>query len=90
MEIFAKTLYPAPLVDIEIVANENMENIVAILTVLKIIDIAQEKYKAIPNERYSPGTKKGFQEGMMLIEVEMIFPKVEDAKDFAFGLPGIF
>lgn len=40
MEIFAKTLYPAPLVDIEIVANENMENIVAILTVLKIIDMA--------------------------------------------------
>lgn len=62
MEIFAKTLYPAPLVDIEIVANENMENIVAILTVLKIIDMAQEKYKAVPNERYYPGKHSQIRE----------------------------
>lgn len=90
MEIFAKTLYPAPLVDIEIVANENMENIVAILTVVKIIDMAQEKYKAVPNERYYPGKKNGVKKGMVLIETELIFPKAEDAKNFAFGLPGIF
>lgn len=52
MRICAKSLYPAPLLDIEITAKQVLEEIQAVLILVKIIDSAQEKYKAIPNEQY--------------------------------------
>ena len=57
---------------------------------MKIIDSAQEKYKAIPNEQYSPTITRNIKEGMISIKCELIFPKAENAKEFAFGLSGMF
>ena len=57
---------------------------------MKIIDSAQEKYKAIPNEQYSPAIIRNIKEGMISIKCELIFPKAENAKEFAFGLSGMF
>lgn len=54
------------------------------------IDSAQEKYKAIPNEQYSPTIIRNIKEGMISIKCELIFPKAENAKEFAFGLSGMF
>lgn len=51
---------------------------------------AQEKYKAIPNEQYSPTIIRNIKEGMISIKCELIFPKAENAKEFAFGLSGMF
>lgn len=90
MTILAKTLYPAPLLDIEITAEQMIEEIQAILVLLKLIDSAQEKYKAIPNEKYSPTMNKTIQKGMMNIKCELIFPKAESANEFAFGINGMF
>lgn len=90
MLIFARSLYPAPLLDIEIVTNEGLEKIHAFLTFVKLIDLAQEKYKAIPNEQYSPGMNKNISKGMISIKGELIFPKAEDSKEFAFGLTKMF
>ncbi len=56
----------------------------------EIIDSAQEKYKAIPNEQYSPAIIRNIKEGMISIKCELIFPKAENAKEFAFGLSGMF
>lgn len=50
MRICAKSLYPAPLLDIEITAKQVLEE----------------------------------------IQCELIFPKAENAKEFAFGLSGMF
>lgn len=46
MRICVKSLYPAPLLDIEITAKQVLEEIQAVLILVKIIDSAQEKYKA--------------------------------------------
>ncbi len=62
----------------------------AVLILVKIIDSAQEKYKAIPNEQYSPTIIRNIKEGMISIKCELIFPKAENAKEFAFGLSGMF
>ena len=85
MRTCAKSLYPAPLLDIEM-----LEEIQAVLILVKIIDSAQEKYKAIPNEQYSPAIIRNIKEGMISIKCELIFPKAENAKEFAFGLSGMF
>lgn len=91
MRICAKSLYPAPLLDIEITAKQVLEEIQAVLILVKIIDSAQEKYKAIPNEQYSPAIIRNIKEGMISIKCELIiFPKAENAKEFAFGLSGMF
>ena len=90
MLIFAKSLYTAPLLDIEIVANEELEKIHAILTIVKLIDLAQEKYKAIPNEQYCPRMNKNISREIISVKGELIFPKAEDSKEFAFGLTKIF
>lgn len=90
MLIFARSLYPAPLLDIEIVANEGREKIQAFLTIVKLIDLAQEKYKAIPNEQYFPGINKKVSEERIVVKSELIFPKAEDSKEFAFGLTKMF
>ena len=66
------------------------EEIQAVLILVKIIDSAQEKYKAIPNEQYSPTIIRNIKEGMISIKCELIFPKAENAKEFAFGLSGMF
>lgn len=86
MRICAKSLYPAPLLDIEITAKQVLEEIQAVLILVKIIDSAQEKYKAIPNEQII----RNIKEGMISIKCELIFPKAENAKEFAFGLSGMF
>ena len=88
MRICAKSLYPA--LDIEITAKQVLEEIQAVLILVKIIDSAQEKYKAIPNEQYSPTIIRNIKEGMISIKCELIFPKAENAKEFAFGLSGMF
>ena len=90
MLIFAKSLYPAPLLDIEIVANEELEKIHAILIIVKLIDLAQGKYKAIPNEQYFPGINRNISEKRIVVKSELIFPKAEDSKEFAFGLTKMF
>ena len=90
MLIFAKSLYPASLLDIEIVANEELEKIHAILTIVKLIDLAQEKYKAIPNEQYFPGINRNIHEKRIVVKSELIFLKAEDSKEFAFGLTKMF
>ena len=41
MRICAKSLYPAPLLDIEITAKQVLEEIQAVLILVKIIDSAQ-------------------------------------------------
>lgn len=89
MRICAKSLYPAPLLDIEITAKQVLEEIQAVLILVKIIDSAHEKYKAI-NEQYSPTIIRNIKEGMISIKCELIFPKAENAKEFAFGLSGMF
>ena len=76
--------------DIEITAKQVLEEIQAVLILVKIIDSAQEKYKAIPNEQYSPTIIRNIKEGMISIKCELIFPKAENAKEFAFGLSGMF
>ena len=76
MRICAKSLYPAPLLDIEITAKQVLEEIQAVLILVKIIDSAQEKYKAIPNEQYSPAIIRNIKEGMISIKCELIFPIV--------------
>lgn len=80
MRICAKSLYPAPLLDIEITAKQVLEEIQAVLILVKIIDSAQEKYKAIPNEQYSPAIIRNIKEGMISIKCELIFPKAEKCK----------
>ena len=90
MRICAKSLYPAPLLEIEIVANEGIEKIQAFLTIVKLIDLAQEKYKASPSEQYFPGINKNIPQGIIIIKGELIFPKAEDSKEFAFGLTKLF
>ena len=90
MRICSKSLYPAQLLDIEITAKQVLEEIQAVLILVKIIDSAQEKYKAIPNEQYSPTIIRNIKEGMISIKCELIFPKAENAKEFAFGLSGMF
>lgn len=70
MLIFAKSLYPAPLLDIEIVANEELEKIHAILIIVKLIDLAQGKYKAIPNEQYFPGINRNISEKRIVVKSE--------------------
>ena len=90
MRICAKSLYPAPLLDIEITSKQVLEEIQAVLILVKIIDSAQEKYKAIPNEQYSPTIIRNIKEGMISIKCELIFPKAENAKEFEFGLSGMF
>lgn len=47
MRICAKSLYPAPLLDIEITAKQVLEEIQAVLILVKIIDSAQEKYNVL-------------------------------------------
>ena len=72
MRICAKSLYPAPLLDIEITAKQVLEEIQAVLILVKIIDSAQEKYKAIPNEQYSPAIIRNIKEGMISIKCKGI------------------
>ncbi len=90
MRVCAKSLYPAPLLDIEITAEQMSEGSQAIREILKLIDSAQEKYKAIPNEQYSPTMLKTIQKGMLSIKCELIFPKAENTMEFVFGIGGMF
>ena len=86
MRLCTKTLYPAPLLDIEILANERKEMLVAFLMIIKLIDFAQEKYKAFPNDKYLPEMNKNIQEGIIIFKAELIFPKVEDSNEFVLEL----
>lgn len=69
MRICAKSLYPAPLLDIEITAKQVLEEIQAVLI---LVNSAQEKYKAIPNEQYSPTIIRNIKEGMISIKCKGI------------------
>lgn len=86
MRICTKNLYPAPLLDIEITANERKERSLAFLLIIKLIDFAQEKYKAIPNDKYLPEMNKIIQKGIISFKAELIFPRVEDSNEFVLEL----
>ena len=82
MRVIAKSLYPMPLLDLDIISQGNQEEYQAIQVMIKLIEIAEKEYSAIPNERYTPKNR------MVLVQTELIFKNSKDAKEFAFGIQG--
>ena len=88
MRVIAKSLYPMPLLDLDIISQGNQEEYQAIQVMIKLIEIAEKEYSAIPNERYNPKNRNDNNIGMVLVQTELIFKNSKDAKEFAFGIQG--